>query len=66
MVIGEDAVTPLVIRNIDIGPLHITIDHPEIGKKELTLASNEMKNGDKWVCSGSLTRPDEIRLRLLP
>jgi len=65
-IIGEDSVTPLVIRNIDIGSLQITIDHPEIGKKELTLTSNEMKNGDKWICSGSLNRPEEIRLRLLP
>ena len=65
-IIGEDSVTPLVIRSIDIGTLQITINHPEIGKKELTLASNEMKNGDKWICSGSLNRPEEIRLRLLP
>ena len=65
-IIGESLGTPLVIRGIDIGTLQITMVHPELGKKEVTLPANGMKNGEAWSCSGSLTNPEGIALRPLP
>ncbi len=65
-IVGETLVTPLVIRGIDIGKLSITVTHPELGTKKLTLPAEGLKNGGAYLCSGSLRKPEAITLKPLP
>ena len=63
---GENLYTPLEIRNLDIGEYVLVLFQKDLGEKEIHLKSGKMKNGETYVCSGSLSEPDSIRLSLLP
>ena len=63
---GESLHTPLEIRNLDIGEYVLVLFQEDVGEKEVRLKIEGMKNGEMYVCSGSLEDPDSIRLSLLP
>lgn len=63
---GEDFHTPLVIRKLDIHTYTLVITHPTFGKQKLTIPSDGLKDGIRYVYGGDLANPNSIRIRPLP
>ncbi len=64
--VGEGLDTPATLQSLEIASYILVLFHPELGEQEIVIPEEELENGRVYAVSGSLGKPDALRLGIAP